>query len=123
MLQMDLLRVHVHDERVIVLKWHSWRKRYGQLSPTQHPLSGRWRYNIRGKGKAQRTIYRNKLVWMSQNLTMVAEGKELHHLDQDNQHDASENLEPMDAVENARLNFDKGFKECAEFFDALAAVL
>ena len=116
----DELRLHFVRGQLVVVKWHRRRLKYLCLSPTQHPLSGRWRYNIRVKG-ASRTVGRNRLVWLIVNRAVPEVGLDVDHADADNQNDLPGNLRLREAGDNRRDNFSAdNFREVSEFFDAIA---
>lgn len=114
----DVIRVRTDtDGRVTVSKYHNSHGRFRELTPSQHPLSGRWRYKIYLGTTRQRLIYRNKLVWMWKHRRVKDEGCDIDHKDQDNQNDAPDNLRSLPADENRRRT---NLEICLEFFDAMA---
>jgi hypothetical protein len=100
-----------------VWKWHRWRRKMVKLNPHQHPKSGRWRYNLR-LGERQRTIYRNKLVFMLAHRRIPEHT--LDHEDHDNQNDAPCNLAERPHACNSADNWSRRQLDAAlAFFDAV----
>lgn len=108
----------------IVSKFHMRRKRYYQLTPTHHPISGRARYNIRLGSDRQRTIYRNKLVWMFTHRRLVSNGCDIDHRNGDNTDDHPGNLNELGSSDNRRRNWtDEELQEVLDYFDRCASGL
>ena len=85
-------------ERLIeVWKWHASRRRYERLKAHCYDDPPRWRYHLRIGGAAvrNRTIYRNKLVWLSTKRENVPAGHVIDHADQDPENDWPDNLRLM----------------------------
>lgn len=89
-----------------VYKFHARRWRYYRITATQHPKDKRWRYNIR-IGKRQRTIQRNRLIWMIVHRELIPHDVDVDHFDHDNENDVIDNLRLRDKTMNRSDNYSK----------------
>lgn len=113
-----ILRIDV-DGDLGVEKWHRKNKTYVRLAEREHRKNGRITFNLAngtGDTKTQRTVYRNKLVWMWVHRRLVPEG---YHIDHENgvcTDDRPDNLRLRDGLENSGDNVHSGMRECSEYF-------
>lgn len=105
----------------VVKRHRGWGGLWKELKPNQNPKDGRWRYNLH-IGRRQRTIYRNRLLWILQYRSIPDRAYDIDHLDRNNQNDDPANL----ALKDPSLNRGEGnypvenLHECLAFFEALA---
>lgn len=104
-----------------VFKYHKSRMRYTCLKPTQHPKSGRYRYQLR-MGDRQRTISRNKLHWMLVYRELIPADLDIDHIDHDRLNDDVANLRLRNGPENWSDNYSKAnLDDALNFFDTVGA--
>jgi hypothetical protein len=108
------------SEKGEIRKFHSKRKRFATLSSNWTDSAGRARVNLH-IGNRQRTIQRNRLIWMISNVRCVPDGCDVHHINGDSKDDSCDNLEPILSGENRRMNTDKGYAEVRHFFALIEA--
>jgi hypothetical protein len=125
MMRSAILLVNIPEEpggwrKITVQKFHAGRKRYKTLTPNEGD-PGRIRYSIHKKGYAQRTVYRNKLVWMWVNKKVVPPGYVVDHKDHNSLNDYPDNLELQLEVDSHRQGaWLQGWDEAVAFFDYIA---
>lgn len=102
-----------------VYSYHWAHGKYRRLTPTRHPKSGRYRYQLR-RGDRQRTIGRNRLHWMFAHKQIIPAGFDIDHIDHDNTNDSIGNLRLRSGPENWSDNYSQAnFADAMNFFDSV----
>jgi len=116
-IEMGLIRVNLDTLEVQVFQ--PYRRRYCTRKPRQY--RGRWCFKLGHSSKKQRTIYRNKLVWMAANKQTVPDGMVVDHIDGVRENDHPGNLRLMPIAASYRQGNGKQedihFDSVMAFFD------
>lgn len=110
--------IRVEDD-LSVWKWHPGKKAHLRMAERTHPRSGRVTFNFRkgtGAAKTQRTVYRNKLVWLWHHRIPVPDGTHVDHANGFDTDDRIDNLRLREWVENSTDNTHKAMRELSEYF-------
>lgn len=103
-------------------KFHNKRRRFYKIKGRTHGSNGSSRIickiNLKHK---QRGISRGKLVWMVANKSLVPEGYDIDHRDQNNTNDDPSNLRLRESADNRRDNFSSGYRETEDYFNKIIA--
>lgn len=101
-----------------ISKFHFHHQRWMKLVVGFHYKSGRAYYHIRIGTDRQRTIYRNKLMWMIKNKKLVPDWADIDHKDRNRLNDDPSNLRLLEKSVNRRSNeLDEAFN----FFNEIIA--
>jgi len=116
-LRMGLIRVDLDTLRVQVFQ--PYTRRYCTRKPRQN--KGRWNYKFGHSRTKQRTIYRNKLIWMAANDQVVPDGMVVDHIDGNGENDHPSNLRLMSSsvshLQGHEKLLDNNFDSVMAFFD------